>query len=86
MNASAQKLYLTVSGNSDAEKKTIDSIGYIHQHENAKSILDEETQLSEKFTQNGYIENKIVNNTKQNDSTFLCRFSLGKKQIIYIYI
>ena len=87
LTASAQKLYLTVSGNSDAEKKTIDSIGYIHQHENAKSILDEETQLSEKLTQNGYIENKIVNNTKQNDSTFLCRFSLGKKtDFIHIYI
>lgn len=87
MTASAQKLYLTVSGNSDAEKKTIDSIGYIHQHENAKSILDEEIQLSEKLTQNGYIENKIVNNTKQNDSTFLCRFSLGKKtDFIHIYI
>ncbi len=87
MTASAQKLHLTVSGNSDAEKETIDSIGYIHQHENAKSILDEANQLSEKLIQNGYIENRILNNTKQNDSTFLWLFSLGKKtDFIHIYI
>ena len=87
LTASAQKLHLTVSGNSDAEKETIDSIGYIHQHENSKSILDEVNQLSEKLIQNGYIENRILNNTKQNDSTFLWLISLGKKtDYIHIYI
>ena len=84
---SAQKLYLNVAGNSEAEKKTIDSIGYAHQHENAKSILDEANQLSEKLTQNGYIENRMLNNTKPNDSTFIWRFSLGRKtDFIHIYI
>lgn len=86
-NSSAQKLYLTISGKSEVENKTIDSLEYNKKHSNAKSIVEEVNQLSEKLTQIGFIENQIVNNQKLNDSTFIWNFSLGRKtDFIHIYI
>ncbi|KAB1155739.1 BamA/TamA family outer membrane protein [Flavobacterium luteum] len=87
IDASAQKLHLLIATKIEAEKKIIDSMGYKSKHENGKSIVDEVNQLSEKLTQNGYIENHVLETTKPNDSTFLWNFSLGKKtDFIHIYI
>lgn len=85
--ASAQNLHLKISGKSEAETKTIDSIGYKYKHENAKSITDETDALSGKLSRIGFLEHEIESNEKTNDSTFLFRFSLGKKTpAIHIYL
>ncbi len=86
-NCSAQKQYLNVTGKSISEQKTIDSIGYKTQHDNAKSVLDETVLLSEKLVQSGFIETEIENDKKLNDSTFQFQYQLGKKtSSIHIYI
>lgn len=86
-NVSAQDLYLKISGRSDAETQTIDSVGYNPKHANTKSITDETHTLSEKLSRIGFIEHEIEGNEKTNDSTFLFRLRLGKKtNAIHIYI
>ncbi len=83
----AQKLHLEVFGISDIETKSIDSIGFSKIHINGKSITDEVDLLSEKLQKSGYIETQNLQQTKPNDSTFIFRFSLGKKiNFIHIYI
>ena len=83
----AQKVYLAIEGQNKYETKTIDSIGYTKQFQNAKGVVDETRNFSTILFQSGYLESEIVNNQKQNDSTFLFQFKLGKKTsylIIYI--
>lgn len=83
----AQKLHLEVIGKSDVETKTIDSIEYLKIHLNGKSITDEVDALSEKLQKSGYIETENLEQNKPNDSTFVFKFSLGKKiNFIHIYI
>lgn len=86
-NASAQQLYLKITSQSEAEQKTIDSVGYNKNHPDAKSIDDEARNVYEKLTSAGYIESQIETNQKVNDSSFVYQFSLGKKTtFIHIYI
>lgn len=83
----AQDFHLKVLGDTDTETKIIDSIGYISKHQNAKSINEEINQLSEKLSQNGFIENRIIKTTKTKDSEYLTKFELRKKiKTIHIYI
>lgn len=87
LNCSAQKLHLILSGKSETEDKIIDSLGYTQNHFNAKSIIDEINTTSDRLTKIGCIENVILDNKKLNDSTFICRFSLGNRiKFIHIYI
>ena len=79
LNSSAQRLALTIKGNSDFESKIIDSLNYNHDHTNAKSILGEISSISERLTKIGYIENSFAESVKVNDSTFSCQFSLKSK-------
>lgn len=72
---------------SKRDLKTIDSIGYLKIHSNAKSIVDEANSFSEKLKRFGYLENQILENKKENDSTFLFQFYVGKRtDFIHIYI
>jgi hypothetical protein len=83
----AQDFHLQIIGNTTAETKTIDSIGYISKHQNAKFIIEEINQLSEKLSQNGYIEKQITETIKTNDSSYLTKITLGNKtKNIHIYI
>lgn len=75
----AQHLYLTIEGQNKTESKVIDSIGYIKQFQNAKGVVDETNNFLTTLFQSGYLESEIVNNQKQNDTTFLFQFKLGKK-------
>ena len=87
LNSSAQKLHLTVLGNSEVENKTIDSLNYNQYHTNAKSIVDEVNSISSQLTKIGFIENEIIENEKRNDSTFNYRFNLGNRiNFIHIYV
>jgi hypothetical protein len=83
----AQDFHLQIIGNTTAETKTIDSIGYISKHQNAKFIIEEINQLSKKLSQNGFIENQITETTKKNDSSYLSKITLGNRiKNIHIYI
>ncbi len=87
LNTLGQKLHLKITADSQSDLKTIDSIGYVKNHSNAKSIVDEANIFSEKLKRFGFLENEILENKKQNDSTFLFKFQLGQKtKSIHIYI
>lgn len=75
----AQKLNLTIVGESETDNTIINKIGYQKEHLNAKSIVDEINLTSNNLTKIGYIENKVLENTKTTDSTFICKLFLGNK-------
>jgi hypothetical protein len=79
----AQQLHLSILAYKNT--KIIDSIGYKKIHTNAKSILDETNLVAEKLSKVGFLECRIVDNKKLNDSTFVFHFDLGK-QTKYIHI
>lgn len=86
-NLSAQEFQLKIVGQNESETKTIDSIGYVLKHKNAKSIIDETSSFYEKLTKNGFVESQLLENLKSNDSTFVYQYSLGKKiKLIHLYI
>jgi len=85
-SAKAQNLYLQIEGKDAAETRAIDSVSYKKMHENAKSVADEATALSNTLLKAGFLENKELSRSKANDSTFVYTFSLGPKtNTIYIY-
>jgi hypothetical protein len=70
---------LQLKGNSIIETRIIDSLYYNKNHTNLKSINDEVTLLSVRLSKMGYIENKILENKKVNDSIYLTSISIGKR-------
>ena len=87
LNCFAQNLQLHITGSSDSETKTVDSLNYNSNHKNTKSINDEITKISDRLSKIGFIENKIVTVIKIKDSTYLAKLSLGNKiKHIHIYI
>jgi hypothetical protein len=65
----------------------IDSLTYLSNHKNAKSLNDEITFTTEKLSKIGFIENKIVSKTKSNDSSYTAKLNLGERiKSIHIYI
>ncbi|MFY0482055.1 hypothetical protein ACI6PS_05565 [Flavobacterium sp. PLA-1-15] len=87
LNSFGQNLRLSIDSENEKSKKTIDSLGYKKEHENAKSVIEEGNLVSEKLTRLGFIENEILEMKKPNDSTFQFRFAVGKKtDFIHIYI
>lgn len=86
-NCSAQNLKLKINGNTSFEDKIIDSLGYNSDHKNAKSINEETNTLSGKLSKIGFIENHILLISKENDSSYISKFDLGKRiKKIHIYI
>lgn len=87
LSISAQNFQLQTIGMSNTETKTIDSLQYISKHNNIKSLTDEINETSKKLTKIGFLENRIIENKKTNDSTYSVKFDLGKKtESIHIYI
>jgi hypothetical protein len=87
LNSFGQSFRLKIVGKSDSQTKTIDSIGYNNSFDNAKSVVDETKLFSEKIIQIGFLESELLENKKQNDSTFLYQYNLGTKtESIHIYI
>ncbi|WP_281298381.1 BamA/TamA family outer membrane protein [Flavobacterium limnophilum] len=87
LNCSSQNFQLRLIGSSDFENKTLDSLHYNSKHKNLKSLTDEIHLTSEKLSKIGYIENRILENSKENDSTYTAKFSLGERtNSIHIYI
>lgn len=81
----AQNFYLELSSESEKEQKTIDSLSYKKSHLNPKSVTDEVSNFSQRLTKIGYLQNRIFNPTKANDSTFVFFVSLGQ-QTEFIHI
>jgi len=87
LNSFGQNLYLKINGNTANETKTIDSISYNSKHKNFKLITEELNLFLEKLSKNGYLETKLSQELKQNDSTFLFQYALGKKtEFVHVYI
>lgn len=74
-----QNLYLICNGSSDAESKTIDSLGYQNSFKDYESLFSQVESLRKRLTHIGYIENKLIKFNKQSDSTYLADFSLKNK-------
>jgi len=86
-NCFAQTYQLKIIGNSTSENKIIDSLKYNSVHTNVKAINDEVNTISERLSKIGYIENQVLENTKENDSIYTAKFRLGERiKSIHIYI
>lgn len=82
-----QQLYLKIEGATNAQTKTIDSLGYTKSFNNAKGVLDEANLFSKKLSQVGFLEHQLIENKKVNDSTFSYLYNTGAKtNFIHIYI
>jgi hypothetical protein len=87
MTSVSQTFQLKIIGKTPIETKTIDSIGYTAKHQTTKQLIDEINSTRKKLSENGYIENQIIENKKENDSSYTALISLQKKiKNIHIYI
>ena len=86
-NCFSQNFKLQIIGSSPSENKVIDSLNYNSIHTNVKALSDEVKSMSERLTKIGYIENQILENTRENDSIFIAKVNLNNKiKFIHIYI
>ena len=87
LHSSAQNFQLKLIGSSESETKTLDSLNHNTNHKNLKSIVDELTIATEKLSKMGYLENRMLENAKENDSSYIAKFRLGERiNAIHIYI
>lgn len=77
--SNAQNLYLKITGENGTETKIIDSIDYQRTHKSQKSIAETMNLVTDKLNKKGYLENKIIEKTKLNDSVFEHKYQLGKR-------
>nr|WP_199000851.1 ShlB/FhaC/HecB family hemolysin secretion/activation protein [Flavobacterium sp. ASV13] len=83
----AQNFHLKINGSNQSESQIIDSLNYSNNHSNIKSLFDEVKNTSEKLSKRGYLDNKIYETQKINDSTFISIIELKSKiKSIHIYI
>lgn len=75
----AQNLYLKITGENDLETKTIDSIGFEKKHKSQKSITEATNLFANKLNKKGYLDSKIIEKNKLNDSVFEYKYQLGKR-------
>jgi len=62
-------------------------LNYNSKHKNIKSLTDEIHLIAEKLSKNGFLENQILENSKENDSTYTAKFNLGERtNSVHIYI
>lgn len=83
----AQNFHLTIKGINENENKIIDSLNYNTTHPNLKSLFEETNNISQKLSKKGYTDNKILEVSKINDSSYHSLFTLKQKiKYIHIYI
>jgi hypothetical protein len=83
----SQTFQLKIIGKTITETATIDSIGYTTKHQNTKQLIDEINSTRKKLSETGYIENKILDKKRENDSSYTTIISLENKiKNIHIYI
>lgn len=87
MTSTSQTLQLKIIGKTKIETSIIDSIGYATKHQNTKQLIDEINSTRKKLSATGYIENKILEEKRENDSNYTAIISLeNKTKNIHIYI
>ncbi|MFK7780905.1 POTRA domain-containing protein [Psychroserpens sp.] len=72
----SQNIELKASGVDDKETKIIDSLGYKKYFKDFNSLRNEVDSLSKQFLTIGYINSKLLNLKKDNDSLYRAEFSL----------
>lgn len=83
----AQNFHLKIHGLDKAENQIIDSTNYQTNHVNIKSLLSEVKNISEKLSKKGFLDNKILETKKINDSSYTSIIDLRKRtKYIHIYI
>lgn len=83
---SAQNIHLRIKGSDSIETKVIDSLNYFRIFKDYRSLQNEIDSTHLKLQRLGYIENKVLETVKTNDSVFVSEFDLNKKfYTIYIY-
>jgi hypothetical protein len=83
----AQNFHLKINGTNKTEDQAIDSLNYSSKHSNIKSLFDELKITSEKLSKKGYLDNKILETNKINDSSYISIIVLKKPvKKIHIYI
>lgn len=81
----AQNFYLKIEGKSILESSVIDSLGYKSKHSNVASILEEQKSFEKRLVEYGYFSQRLINQQKINDSTFVFKYELNKPiQSIFI--
>ncbi|SFC82355.1 hypothetical protein [Algibacter pectinivorans] len=82
----SQNLILSIKGENETETRIIDSIGYLKTHKDLESLKNENSLTKKNLAKLGYIENKIWELKKTNDSTFQSTIHLKKKfDSLYIF-
>ena len=82
----AQNLNLKISGINDDETKIIDSLSYNNSFPNYNTLFDQINLIHDRLQNIGYIESKIIETKKINDSVYQSIFDLKQKfYTIYIY-
>ena len=85
--ATSQEFDLRITGQTNEETKTIDSLKYIIKHKNTKSITDEIYSISANLYKIGYLDSNSSVALKINDSTYEAKINLGQRvKSIHIYI
>lgn len=83
----SQQFYLKANGNNEVETKIIDSLNYKKKHPDALTVLNTSTEIEKQLQNKGYLECKILNYKKENDSVFQFNYELGTKtRYLYIYV
>ncbi len=83
----AQNFELKIIGINTKETQTIDSLNYTTKHPNIKSLTEENNNIIRKLQKRGFLETKLLENTKVNDSSYSYKLSLGNRiKYTYIYI
>ncbi|MEN2400257.1 hypothetical protein GKZ90_0010740 [Flavobacterium sp. MC2016-06] len=83
----AQNFYLKINGTNAIESKIIDSLNYAPKHPNLKSLFQEVENTSLQLSKKGFLDNKKLETSKLNDSTYISIIDLKTKtKEIHIYI
>lgn len=83
----AQNFNLKINSINTVENKIIDSLNYSPKHSNLKSLLNEVKNTSEKLAKKGFLDNKILETEKINDSSYISIIELKNRiKQIHIYI
>ncbi len=75
----SQNLQLSVTGASEKETKTIDSLDYETIFDDFQTLKSEINNFKAQLENIGYIESQIISVEKTSDSTFTAAFSLKKR-------
>ncbi len=80
LNCFGQNLHLKIIGGDERGLQKIDSVGYLKNHKYLKSLNLEKKDFQEKLCKLGFLENRIVDDLKIDDSTFVTKIDFGKQQ------